>query len=110
MGIENATKVFDWDKAANIIKDKIKIYDGAWNCSAGLEHEEWTEDDIMIDGEPYLKSKAYLASDYGAFWATPILILSYGKIIECWAYSKDKPEWNTRTVWPKSALDILKGE
>ena len=93
-------KVFDWDKAAQIIKERKP--DVAY---AGLSEDwEWTSGLIYENGEP-AKSYAYLYSR----WATPVLVLDFDEIIEC-----NQPEgyhgWDADTSWPESALEILKGE
>ena len=60
-------KVFDWDKAAKIIKERRPK-----TASAGLSEDwEWTGGTIYENGKPVKNEYTYLASR----WATPILIL-----------------------------------
>ena len=96
-------KVFDWDKAARLIKErKPKI------AEAGLEGDwEYTGGVIYRNGKPVTDndigdSYTYLAST----WATPILELD-GDPVECYVMD-DKRGWDEHTKWPKSALEILK--
>lgn len=92
-------RVFDWDKAAEIIKER-----GTKEASAGLSQDwEWTGGTILSKGEPVMNDYTYLASN----WAIPELEVD-GEIIECWKYKEDT-EWDCDTKWPKSALNILKG-
>lgn len=93
------SKVFDWDKAAMIIKDKIPT-----KASAGLS-EDWsyTGGTIFENGKivPKDETYVYLASN----WATPELEIN-GFMTECWKY-KDETDWDSDTYWPKSARKIL---
>ena len=47
----------------------------------------------------------YLAST----WAVPELDMD-GDIVECFRMGHEVPGWNSKTKWPKSALDILSAE
>ncbi len=93
-------KVFDWNKAAFLIKvQKTKI------ASAGLEDDwEWTGG-IIFDGRPLLAGESYtfLASNH----ATPQIVIDDVEY-DCWCYQSEHPEWHSGTRWPQSALDILK--
>lgn len=103
MGEANRDKelmVFDWDKAAQLIKER-----GSKQASAGLAGDwEWTGGDIMQDGKPVLRddSYTYLAST----WATPELDID-GWRIDCFRMQSETPEWDAETTWPESALAIL---
>ena len=92
-------KVFDWDKAAHLIKDNnVKI------AQAGLEDDwEWTGGTIF-DGRPLSveESYTYLASNH----ATPQIVIDDVEH-DCWCYQSEHPEWDSGTRWPQSALDIL---
>ena len=68
--------VFDWDKAAKLIKES-----GAKEASAGLAGDwEWTGGNILLNGKPYMDSYTYLAST----WAEPELCLGEdGEKQEC---------------------------
>lgn len=95
-------KVFDWDKAARLIKEsgaKLAVagLDGDWSSTAGA---------ILEDGKPVPieESWAYLEST----WATPSLELGDGEErIDCWLMASDVPNY---CYWPQSALDILNAD
>jgi len=92
--------VFDWDKCAQIIKER-----GATSASAGLADDwEWTGGQILVDGEPMPKEQTYtyLAST----WATPELRVD-GDVIECYRMESQVPKWDAHTYWPDSALSII---
>jgi hypothetical protein len=93
--------VFDWDKAARLIKEhKPEV------ASAGLHNDwEYTGGDICLDGQPVMEPGTYLAST----WATPELDLD-GEVFECYRKQREVPDWDAKTVWPESALAILRGE
>jgi hypothetical protein len=95
-------KVFDWNKAAKILKLR-----GIEDASAGLESDlEWTAGDILRNGMP-ISDEAYLVST----WATPLLIID-GEEIPCWIDEKEAT-WNIKDAnkeWPESALKILEGQ
>ena len=96
------SKVFDWQKAANLIKEALKANPKLY-VEAGLE-EDWscTADVIMQNGE-VVHGMPYLAST----WATPIVVI--GEVEhECYKMAHEVPDWNYDTVWPEVALDILK--
>lgn len=94
-------KVFDWDKAAQIIKERKPE-----SADAGLmEDWFWTADCIYENGKPLTEgSSAWLAS----FWATPVLKIN-SEIIMCYKTDSEAPEWSACTNWPESALQILMG-
>ena len=92
-------RVFDWNKAAQIIKDR-----GCREASAGLSSDlEWTEGTIFENGQP-LKERvgAYLAST----WAKPVLVID-GEEIDCWIMESQTDGWDAYTHWPESALAIF---
>lgn len=91
------SKVFDWNKAARLIKES-----GVKTASAGLSLDwEWTGGTIFEDGKPTNENYTYLAST----WATPELDLD-GEMVDCYVMQGDT-EWDAGTKWPQSALDIL---
>lgn len=93
-------KVFDWDKAAMLIKER-----GATSARAGLSDDwKWTGGDILRDGKPIPDGDTYtyLAST----WATPELEID-GEIIACYRMASDTPGWNSDTYWPESAVKLL---
>jgi hypothetical protein len=90
--------VFDWEKAAKLIKQK-----GEKNASAGLRNDwEWTGGMIFTNGKPDMDDYTYLAST----WAIPELEIN-GEIFECYKMQSDRPGWDSDTKWPKTALRIL---
>jgi len=92
-------KVFDWDKAAKII-----VECGVKGAVAGLSGDfEYTGDQILIDGIP---QKEHLYCYFASTWATPQLLID-GKYIDCYKMESDT-DWDHETVWPESALAILK--
>jgi hypothetical protein len=91
-------KVFDWDLAARLIKEKKP-----GEARAGLESDwEWTGGTIFVDGKPTETSGAYLAST----WATPELEMD-GIVIPCFKMESETPGWGAKTHWPESARKIL---
>lgn len=103
MGTANRGKelmVFDWEKAAKIIKKRK-----AREASAGLRGDwGWTGGDILRDGKPVPQEETYtyLAST----WATPELNID-GEIIPCYRMKSKTPGWDSGTYWPDEALKIL---
>ena len=94
----NKTKVFDWNKAAELII-KYNLTD----ADAGLI-EDWgyTGGNILTDGNLNINSYTYLEST----WATPVLWTD-DAIYECWVW-EDETDWDSNTKWPQSAIEILK--
>jgi len=96
----NESKVFDWDKAARLIKEHRSL-----NARAGLRGDwEFTGGDILRDGIPVPRSETYcyLASN----WATPELEID-GLIVECYQMKSETPGWDAHTYWPESAREAL---
>ena len=96
--------VFDWNKAAEIIRDKNASYVEAglcddWEYTGGLI---WNEK-IVPKEETYV----YLAST----WAIPQMEVD-GITVDCYIMEDDVPEeWGDNYAgiyWPQSAIDILK--
>lgn len=91
-------KVFDWDKAAQLIKEN-----GFKDASAGLAGDwEYTGGEIFTDGKPNMDDYTYLAST----WATPEIEID-GEVYDCYKMESETPNWDSHTKWPKSALDII---
>ena len=91
--------VFDWDKAALLIRERKADY-----AAAGLSQDwEWTGGTIFMDGKPHTESYTYLAST----WAQPELQID-GESIPCFRMQSETPGWDSDTKWPESALAILK--
>lgn len=94
----NPEKVFDWIKAAELIKEKNPQY-----VRAGLGRDwGWTGGTIYQDGKPVFDSYTFLAST----WAIPEIDID-GEIEECWVWLDDSPGWDSDTKWPQEALNIL---
>lgn len=105
MGIINneTFKVFDWHKAARLIREQSPIV-----AEAGLAEDwRWTGGTIWEAGKPVeiTTTYVYLAST----WATPVLYLD-GVEIPCWKRQCDTPDWHAKTFWPDSALQILQNK
>lgn len=101
MGMMNRGKemmVFDWDKAAMLIREKRpKI------ARAGLRGDwEYTGGTIYKGGKPIKNTYTCLAST----WAVPELDMD-GEIVECYRIQHEVPRWDAKTKWPYSALAIL---
>lgn len=93
--------VFDWDKAARLIRERKPEKAGA-----GLRSDwEHTGGDIFVNGEPVTDSYTYLASN----WAAPEIDMD-GEVVPCFVLVDDSPGWDEKTKWPASALAILRGE
>ena len=93
-------KVFDWDKAATLIRERKPDH-----AAAGLGQDwEWTGGRIFEDGKPLAAGEiyVYLAST----WAIPELEID-GEVVECYRMRSDTPGWDAGTYWPSSALKIL---
>ena len=90
--------VFDWDKAARLIKER-----NGTEARAGLAGDwEYTGGIIFSDGKPDMESYTYLAST----WATPELEID-GDLMDCFLMESETPGWDEETKWPESALVIL---
>lgn len=98
-------KAFDWDKAAEIIKNKFKLYPDLL-AEAGLQGDwDYTSGTIFENGKPDLDSYTYLSSN----WAIPTLILSWDdeeqEEIDCWSETNER--FNADSKWDQISLDIL---
>lgn len=93
-------RVFDWNKAARIIRERRPRA-----AYAGLAEDlADTFSVLYVDGEPLEDMGGYLAST----WATPQLYLD-GDSVDCWPWEHET-EWDADTRWPESALNILNGQ
>ncbi len=101
MGYLNRGKemmVFDWDKAARIIKERNPEL-----AEAGLEGDFGCTGDIIYDDGKIIESSyTYLAST----WARPILVLNEEIVIPCYVM-QSTTDWDEHTMWPDSAKAIL---
>jgi len=92
-------RVFDWDKAAKLIKERKPNL-----VEAGLEEDmEWTAGTIYENGKIVKNDYTYLSST----WATPVVVID-GDIIECWKMGSET-KFKFDTKWPKSAIEIMEG-
>ena len=100
-------RVFDWDTAAAILAKRglERRY-----ASAGLA-EDWafTGGRIFAYGRTDLAHYIYTFSA----WATPVLVLHdgdpyTGEVIPCFVKEGSRP-WDAETLWPPTAMEILKG-
>ncbi len=103
---DNPFRSFDYDKAAEIIKEKLKEHPDLV-AEAGLQGDwDYTGGVIFEDRLPQTDNYTYLQSN----WATPTLILSWDgeeqEEIECWAYSNDS-RFNSGSKWDEESLKIL---
>ena len=91
--------VFDWDKAARMIKRRKTMFayaglDGDWKDTHGII---WNIAKGIIDN-----SQMFLAST----WAKPSIELG-SKIYPCFRMKSETPGWDELTVWPDSARAII---
>jgi hypothetical protein len=95
------TKIFDWNKAAEYIKENniqnaYAGLEGDWDCTSGC---------IFRDGAIDRDGYHYLAST----WATPTLVAD-GEEIPCYLTVEENTEkWDSDTNWPDSAVKIIEG-
>lgn len=95
--------VFDWEKAARIIKEQ-----GAQEAEAGLAGDmEYTGGRILSNGvpTPAEETYVYLSSNH----AKPLLVIG-ADAIECFKLESQTPGWDAHTYWPPEALAILNEE
>lgn len=97
-------RVFDWHKAARLIREK-----NAKTAGAGLQGDwEWTGGDIFADGKPVPEDDTY--TYLASCWAIPELEID-GELVDCFLLDSENTfGWHEKTYWPESALAILKGE
>lgn len=96
-------KVFDWHKAAELIKERKPEL-----VSAGLCGDwDWTGGDIWKNGEPIPEDETYvyLASN----WATPEIEID-GEKLDCFVMEGETDGWDSSTYWPESSVEILKAQ
>jgi hypothetical protein len=91
--------VFDWAKAARLIKER-----NPQHVVAGLESDmEWTGGPIWSNGAIVADDDTYtyLAST----WATPLIVID-GEDIPCYVMASET-QWDESTYWPEEARSIL---
>jgi hypothetical protein len=97
--------VFDWIKAAEIIRDRL-LLGTLKEAAAGLQSDwEWTGGLIFSKRSivPRDETYTFLSSN----WAKPELRVD-NEVLECFCLRDKKPEWGSGTYWPPEALEILK--
>ena len=100
----NPQKAFDWDKAANIIKEEFLNHNDLI-AEAGLQRD-WahTGGVIFEGGKPTNDSYTHLSSN----WAIPTLILSWDnqeqREIECFVIGG---RFHSDSKWDEESLKIL---
>lgn len=99
-------KVFDWNKAARLIRDTKPS-----RAFAGLKGDwEFTGEFICEDGKPAERDSECGGVCLASTWAIPELDMD-GEIEPCWVWADDEKnnpdKWNSSTYWPQSALNIL---
>lgn len=102
----NPHRAFDWDKAAEIIKERLKEHPHLV-AEAGLQGDwSYTGGTIFQNGFPTNDRYTYLSSN----WATPTLILSWDgeeqEEHECWSYNSES-RFNEGSKWDETSLQIL---
>lgn len=102
----NKHRVFDWDKAAQLIKDHLVEHPDLI-AEAGLQGDwSYTGGGIFRNGKPTNDEYTYLASN----WAPPTLILSWGgeeqETLECWTY-EDGSRFDSGSKWDEQSIEIL---
>ncbi len=100
-------KVFDWDKAAKIIKEHLTKHPDL-TAEAGLQGDwDYTGGVIFERGTHTNDHYTYLSSN----WATPTLILSWEdeeqEELDCWAYMENGCRFDSSSKWDEESLVIL---
>lgn len=101
----NPIKAFDWDKAANFIKQYLVEHPDL-TAEAGLENDwAYTGGVIFENGKPTNENYTYLSST----WAIPTLILSWDgdEQISLDCYGPESERFNSDTKWDDLSLSIL---
>jgi hypothetical protein len=96
--------VFDWNKAARIIKESKTS-----EAYAGLSGDwEYTGGIIFSNGVPVPEDDTYVY--LASTWAKPELETDDGRVY-CYIMQDEagKYGWDAHTYWPESAINILNG-
>lgn len=97
---KNTFMYFDWNKAAEIIKEKLKTNPNLI-AKAGLQGDwDYTGGIIFEDGKPTNDKYTYLSSN----WANPTVEID-GEDMDCFTTEKDK--YSSDSKWDKESLAIL---
>lgn len=101
----NLQMAFNWDKAAQIIKEEFKKHPDL-KAEAGLQGDwDYTGGVIFENGKPINNSYTYLSSN----WAKPTLILEWDGIEqkEIVCEIEECKRFNSSTKWDDISLSIL---
>lgn len=98
-------RAFNFDKAAEIIKDRLKTHPNLI-AEAGLQGDwDYTGGVIFKDGKPTKDNYTYLCSN----WATPTLILECDGMeleeIDC--STEESERFKSSSTWDEISLSIL---
>jgi len=98
-------KAFDWDKAAQIIKERFAQHPDL-SAEAGLQGDwNYTGGVIFENGKPTKENYTYLSSN----WAAPTLILSWDgneqEELECSTEANER--FDSDSKWDETSLGIL---
>lgn len=96
---------FDWDKAAEIIKERLKEHPDLI-AEAGLQDDwNYTGGVIFEDGKPTDENYTYLESN----WAKPTLILSWDgeEQEEIVLETEANERFHSKSKWDDISLEIL---
>ena len=97
---EDDRRVFDWDKAAQLI-----IESGTDNAQAGLSEDwEYTGGPIWQDRQITPEDETYVY--LGSNWATPTIIIDEVST-PCWRRPVDDADFGAKEYWPESARAIV---
>lgn len=102
---DNPCKAFDWDKAAQIIKEKL-IEHPDLTAEAGLDGDwSYTGGVIFTEGHAIVSDYTYLSST----WATPKLLLIWDgqdqEEIDCFCEANER--FDSDSKWDAESLKIL---
>lgn len=101
----NAVKAFDWDKAAQIIKERLVEHPDL-TAEAGLAGDwAYTGGCIFTEGYAVISDYTYLSST----WAIPTLVLSWDgeeqEEIDCYCDASER--FDSKSKWDEESLKIL---
>ena len=97
------TKAFDWDKAAEIIKEHLQEHPDM-KAEAGLQGDwNYTGGVIFEDGKPTNENYTYLSSN----WAAPTLILEWDGSEQIEVECSTTERYNSDSKWDAASLAIL---
>ncbi len=101
----NPFNAFDWDKAAEIIKNNLLVYTDLV-AEAGLQWDwDYTWWIIFEEWKPTNDNYTYLCSN----WAIPTLLLfsNWDEIEEIKCFTEENERFGSSTKWDNESLKIL---